>query len=150
MQPKIAPVPRISRAPPSNVNPKVKPRPIPIPSKIDEIKALCDEYGVILIEAEDVDEETLMEAALEAGAEDFEADGDVFTISTHPNELGAVRDALEAAGYDFVSAEVEYVPNVETKLTDPDSIKNMEKLIDMLEDNDDVQAIWHNWAMDEE
>ena len=94
--------------------------------------------------------DTVMEAALEAGAEDFEADGDIFTISTHPNELGAVRDALEAAGYEFVSAEVEYVPNVGTKLTDPDSIKNMEKLIEMLEDNDDVQAIWHNWAMDEE
>lgn len=111
---------------------------------------MFDRKGIINIEAEGKDEDTVMEAALEAGAEDFEADGDVFTISTHPNELGAVRDALEAAGYDFVSAEVEYVPNVETKLTDPDSIKNMEKLIDMLEDNDDVQAIWHNWAMDEE
>lgn len=111
---------------------------------------MFDRKGIIRIEAEDKDEDTVMEAALEAGAEDFEGDGDVFTISTHPNELGAVRDAMEAAGYEFVSAEVEYVPNVMTKLPDPDSVVLMEKLIDMLEDNDDVQAIWHNWEPDEE
>ena len=111
---------------------------------------MFDRKGIIRIEAEGKDEDTVMEAALEAGAEDFEGDGDVFTISTHPNELGSVRDAMEAAGYEFVSAEVEYVPNVMTKLTDPDSVVLMEKLIDMLEDNDDVQAIWHNWEPDEE
>ena len=111
---------------------------------------MFDRKGIIRIEAEGKDEDTVMEAALEAGAEDFEGDGDVFTISTHPNELGSVRDAMEASGYEFVSAEVEYVPNVMTKLTDPDSVVLMEKLIDMLEDNDDVQAIWHNWEPDEE
>lgn len=111
---------------------------------------MFDRKGIIRIEAEGKDEDTVMEAALEAGAEDFEGDGDIFTISTHPNELGSVRDAMESAGYEFVSAEVEYVPNVMTKLTDPDSVVLMEKLIDMLEDNDDVQAIWHNWEPDEE
>lgn len=110
---------------------------------------MFDRKGVINIEAEGKDEDTVMEAALEAGAEDFEADGDVFTITTHPNELGAVRDALEEAGYSFISAEVEYIPNVETTLTDPESIEKMEKLIDIMEDNDDIQAIWHNWAQDE-
>ena len=110
---------------------------------------MFDRKGVINIEAEGKDEETVMEAALEAGAEDFDTDGDVFTITTHPNELGTVRDALEEAGYSFISAEVEYIPNVETTLTDPESIEKMEKLIDIMEDNDDIQAIWHNWATEE-
>ena len=110
---------------------------------------MFDRKGIINIEAEGKDEDTVMEAALEAGAEDFESNDDVFTISTHPNELGAVRDALEGAGYTFLSAEVEYIPNVETELTDEKSIENMEKLIDILEDNDDVQAIWHNWSQPE-
>ena len=91
-----------------------------------------------------------MEDALEAGAEDFNFDGDVFEISTDPNELGAVRDALEAKGYTFESAEVAYIPQTMTALEDEDAIKNMEKLIEMLEDNDDVQEIWHNWDMPEE
>ncbi len=111
---------------------------------------MFDRKGIIRIEAEGKDEDTVMEAALEAGAEDFDFDGDVFTVSTPPNDLGSVRDAMESAGYEFLSAEVEYVPNVLTKLTDPDSVTQMEKLIDMLEDNDDVQAIWHNWEPDEE
>ncbi len=111
---------------------------------------MFDRKGVIRIEAEGRDEDAVMEAALNAGAEDFNLDEDVFTITTNPNELGAVRDALEADGYDFVSAEVEYIPNVETKLTDPAAIENMEKLIDIMEDNDDIQAIWHNWVPDED
>ena len=110
---------------------------------------MFDRKGIIVIEAEGKDEDTVMEAALEAGAEDFEFDGDVFTISTAPNDLGSVRDALEAAGYEFISAEVEYVPNVETKLENPEDIEKMEKLIDIMEDNDDIQAIWHNWSADE-
>lgn len=110
---------------------------------------MFDRKGIINIEAEGLDEDTVMEAALEAGADDFESNDDVFTITTHPNDLGAVRDALESAGYSFLSAEVEYIPNVETELTDEKSIENMEKLIDMLEDNDDVQAIWHNWSQSE-
>ena len=107
--------------------------------------------GLILIEAEGKDEETVMDAALEAGAEDFNfEDGDVFEISTDPNELGKVRDALEAKGYSFLSAEVAYVPSTLTTLTDEEAITKMEKLIDMLEENDDVQNIWHNWDAPEE
>ena len=107
--------------------------------------------GLILIEAEGKDEETVMDAALEAGAEDFNfEDGDVFEISTDPNELGKVRDALEAKGYSFLSAEVAYVPSTMTTLTDEEAITKMEKLIDMLEENDDVQNIWHNWDAPEE
>ena len=105
--------------------------------------------GIILIEGEGLDEETVMEDALEAGADDFTFDGDVFEISTEPNDLGAVRDALEAKGYTFVSAEVEYVPSTTTVLDDEAAVANMEKLIDMLEENDDVQSVWHNWEMPE-
>jgi len=76
--------------------------------------------------------------------------GDVFEISTDPNELGKVRDALEAKGYSFLSAEVAYVPSTLTTLTDEEAITKMEKLIDMLEENDDVQNIWHNWDAPEE
>ena len=111
---------------------------------------MFDRKGVIQIEAEGLDEDTVMEAALEAGAEDFSFDGDVFEILTDPNEMGAVRDALEAAGYSFLSAEVAYIPQTMTALDNEESITKMEKLIDMLEENDDVQAVWHNWEMPEE
>ena len=106
--------------------------------------------GVITIEAEDVDEEQLMEDALEAGATDFLTDDGVFDIRTEPNDLGAIRDALEEKGYTFLSAEVEYVPGTYTKLESADDIKNMNKMLEMFEDNDDVQAVWHNWEMPEE
>ena len=111
---------------------------------------MFDRKGIIEIEAEGKDEDTVMEAALEAGAEDFNYDGDIFEISTDPNELGAVRDALEEKGYAFVSAEVQYVPQTMTAIDDAAAVEKMEKLIDMLEENDDVQSIWHNWDMPED
>ena len=111
---------------------------------------MFDRKGIIEIEGEGKDEDEVMEAALEAGAEDFSFDGDVFEITTDPNELGTVRDALEEKGYTFLSAEVQYVPQTTTQITDEEAIVKMEKLIDMLEENDDVQAIWHNWEMPEE
>jgi transcriptional/translational regulatory protein YebC/TACO1 len=100
--------------------------------------------GTIEIEAEDVDEEKLMEDALEAGASDFINDEDVFIIRTEPNDLGLVRDDLDAKGYKFVSAEIEYVPSNYTKLTDEEDLKMMGRLLEMMEDNDDVQGVWHN------
>ena len=111
---------------------------------------MFDRKGIIVIEADGLDEDTVMEAALEAGADDFEFDGEIFEISTEPNSLGAVRDALEEQGYKFVSAEVAYVPQTMSSIDDPDLVVKMEKLIDMLEENDDVQAVWHNWEMPEE
>ncbi|MBR3908813.1 MAG: YebC/PmpR family DNA-binding transcriptional regulator [Clostridia bacterium] len=111
---------------------------------------MFDRKGIIVIEAEGLDEDTVMEAALEAGADDFEFDGEIFEISTEPNSLGAVRDALEEQGYKFVSAEVAYVPQTMSSIDDPDLVVKMERLIDMLEENDDVQAVWHNWEMPEE
>lgn len=107
--------------------------------------------GQIVIEGEGLDEDTVMEAALEAGADDFTYDGDVFLISTEPNSLGAVRDALEEKGYSFLSAEVAYVPATTSTIDDEESAEKMQKLLDMLEENDDVQAVWHNWeAPDDE
>ena len=115
------------------------------------VSFMFNRYGVILIEAEDVDEETLMEAALEAGAVDFiTEDENVFEVRTEPNDLGTVRDALEAAGYSFAVAEVQYVPTTYTALTNEDDIKNMNKMLEMFEDNDDVQEVWHNWETPDE
>ena len=115
------------------------------------VSFMFNRYGVILIEAEDVNEETLMEAALEAGAVDFiTEDESVFEVRTEPNDLGAVRDALEAAGYSFAVAEVQYVPTTYTALTSEDDIKNMNKMLEMFEDNDDVQEVWHNWENPDE
>ena len=104
---------------------------------------MFDRKGIIEIEGEGKDEDKALEDALEAGAEDFSFDGDVFEIQTAPNDLGAVRDALEAQGYEFLTAEVQYVPKTTTSL-EGEAAEKMEKLLDMLEDNDDVQNVWHN------
>ncbi len=111
---------------------------------------MFERKGQIVIEAEGKDEETVMDAALEAGAEDFNSDGDVFEISTDPNEMGKVRDFLEEKGYTFLSAEVAYIPSTMTTIDDPEMVTKMEKLIDMLEENDDVQEIWYNWEQPDE
>ena len=109
------------------------------------VSFMFDRKGQIVIEAEDRDEDTVMMDALEAGAEDFSADEDVFEIITAPNDLGQVRDALEEKGYTFVSAEVAYIPQTMTSLSDEAMCEKMEKLIDMMDENEDVQSFWHNW-----
>ena len=108
------------------------------------VSFLFTKYGEIVIESEDVDEEKLMEDALEAGAADFITDEDIYIIRTEPNDLSAVRDDLSAKGYKFVSAETEYIPSTYTKLTDEEDLKMMGRLLDMMEENDDVQGVWHN------
>ncbi len=109
---------------------------------------MFNRVGMLRIEAEGLDEDTVMEDALEAGAEDFTATEDLFEIATGPNDLGMVRDALDAKGYTFASAEVEYIASTDATLTDEESIQKMERLIEMLEENDDVQSVWHNWVAD--
>ena len=106
-----------------------------------------DRKGVIVInnEDEDLDEEIVMMDALDSGAEDFEADGPVFEVTTDPDAFTEVLAALEAKGYTFVGAEVEMVPQNYIKLATDDDVKMMEKLLGMLEDNEDVQNVWHNW-----
>lgn len=104
-----------------------------------------DQKGVLVIEREDLDEEVSMMDALDCGAADFEADEDCFTVYTDPDAFGAVLAAMEEKGYVFASAKVEMVPQNYVSLSDEKDVKNMEKLIDMMEDNDDVQNVWHNW-----
>jgi len=113
------------------------------------VSFMFSRQGVLAVEQEGVDEDKLMEAALEAGAIDFLTEDGVFDIRTEPSDFGAVRDDLEAKGYTFISAEIEYVPSVYTKLTNEDDIKNMSKMLEMFDDNDDVQAVWHNWENEE-
>lgn len=114
------------------------------------VSYMFEDKGVIVIEAEDVDEEALMEAALEAGAEDISGEGDVYEIITAPADLSAVTDALTEKGYTFVSCEQSKIPANYVTLTGEDDIKNMNKLLEMLEENDDVTNFWHNWENEDE
>jgi len=106
-----------------------------------------DKKGVIVIDNEDgkLDEDAVIEAALEGGGDDCEADGDSFVVYTTPEAFQDCAAYLEKAGYKFLSAEVEMVPQNYITLTSEDDIKNMTKMLDMFEDNDDVQNVWHNW-----
>ncbi len=104
-----------------------------------------DKKGVLVIENEGQDEDTVMMAALEAGADDCTADTEMFEILTAPDTFGEVREALEKEGYTFVEAEVKMIPQTLVALNDEDAIKNMQRLLDMLDDNDDVQNVWHSW-----
>ena len=110
------------------------------------VSYLFEDKGVIIILKDDgIDEDALMEAALEAGAADFVADEEVFEIYTETADLNDVRDALEAAGYTIESAEKDKIPSNYVTLENEDDIKNMNLLIEHLEDSDDVQNIYHNW-----
>ena len=108
---------------------------------------LFEEKGVIAIVDEDgeIEEDRLMECALEAGASDFSSDDGVYEITTEPDDLSAVSEALTAAGYELSSAEVSMVPNTYAKLTTDEDKKKMELLLEKLEDDDDVSDVYHNW-----
>ncbi|KXG74689.1 YebC/PmpR family DNA-binding transcriptional regulator [Thermotalea metallivorans] len=110
---------------------------------------LFDRKGQIIIEANNkINEDELMEQALEAGAEDFIAEEDGYVIITAPEDFYTVKNVLGQKGYEFVSADVAMIPQTTVKLTDPEHIKLMNRLIDMLEDDDDVQEVYHNWEME--
>ena len=111
------------------------------------VSFMFDEKGLIVIDKEeiDMDEEELMMAALDAGAEDFAAEEDSYEITTAPDDFSAVRETLEAAGIPMASAEVTMIPQTYTELTDEEDIKKMNKLLEMLDDDDDVQNTYHNW-----
>lgn len=104
-----------------------------------------DRRGVLLIENSGQDEDEVTMAALDAGAEDVNVDDEVFEILTNPDDLGSVREALEKDGYEFVEAEVKMIPQTLMPLSNEDQVKNMNRLLDMLDDNDDVQNVWHSW-----
>ncbi len=112
---------------------------------------MFDRKGIIGIERTDnIDEDELTMLAIELGAEDFEASEEGFQITTATEDFIRVKDGLSEAGYEFVIVELSYIPQNTIELTNPEDIKNMEKLIDMLEDNDDVQEVYHNWDEPEE
>ena len=112
---------------------------------------MFDEKGVLVIErTPGMDEDEMMMIALEAGAEDVKAEEDVFEIYTAPADFSAVREELEKQGLAFLSAEVNKIPQNTVAITDPDTLKDVQKLLDMLEDNDDVQNVYHNAELPEE
>ena len=102
------------------------------------------------IEDKSIDSDSLMEAALEAGAEDFSSDGDIFEIFTLSEDLDSVRDELENKGYVLASCDTDKIPSNYVELTDEEDIKKMNLLLEHLEENDDVVNVYHNWNADDE
>lgn len=104
------------------------------------------EKGIIVIEkASNMDDDEMTMEALDLGAEDFEVMEEAYEITTSPEDFSAVRDAFEDKGYNILEAEVSKIPDNYTKLTDEKDILAMQRMIDLLEENDDVQNIYHNW-----
>ena len=107
---------------------------------------------MIYIENEDgkIDEEKAMDDAFEAGAEDFQYEDGMITVMTQPNDVSKVAGQLANMGYTYDSAEAEYIPMTKVKIDDPDLTEKMQKLLDMFDDNDDVQNVYHNWDAPED
>ncbi|EHJ01442.1 UPF0082 protein yeeN [Clostridium sp. DL-VIII] len=108
------------------------------------VSFMFQEKGEIVIEKVDKDEEEMMMMALDAGAEDFSADEDeVFVVTTAPEDFGQVREALEAQGVEFLEASVKMIPDTYTAIDEADA-KKFQKMLDLLDDDDDVQDVYHN------
>lgn len=117
------------------------------------VSFMFDTKGQILINKEEcsMDSDELMMLALDAGADDFnDEDEDAFEILTNPDDCGTVREALEKTGLKLDQAEVTMIPQTWVELTDPADIKQMNRILDLLDDDDDVQAVYHNWDMPDE
>ncbi len=109
---------------------------------------MFDRKGLIVIEKNsEIDEEELMMSSIESGAEDFSIEEDVYEVITSVEDFNSVRDSLKEAGYKLSSADLEYIPQNTSKLEEEADIKNMVKMLEMLEDNDDVQNVSHNWEI---
>ncbi|MCC8130526.1 MAG: YebC/PmpR family DNA-binding transcriptional regulator [Oscillospiraceae bacterium] len=106
--------------------------------------------GVIVLENDGVDEDKLMEDCFDAGANDFNVEDEMIEVSTDPNEVYKISEKLSEMGYKLVSAEDTMIPSTYTTLTDETQLKFMGLLLDALDDNDDVQQVYHNWEMPEE
>ena len=115
------------------------------------VSYMFDEKGQIIIDKEecDLDADELMMMALDAGAEDFSEEEDSFEIITDPDDFSAVRETLEKEGIPMMEADVTMIPQTWVELTDENDIKYMNRLLDLLDDDDDVQAVYHNWDTDE-
>lgn len=111
------------------------------------VSFLFERKGQLMIEkSESIDEEELMMIALDAGAEDFLTEDEGYEIISDPSDFSSVREALEKQGISFVSAEVAMIPNTQTSLSEEEA-KKMQKMLDMFDDHDDVQEVYHNWDM---
>ncbi len=106
--------------------------------------------GIIALEGDTIDEEKLMEDAFEAGADDFDREENMFEITCEPTKVNEVSRILSEKGYEILSAEAEYVPASYTALEDEEELKKMGQLLDKLEDDDDVQNVWHNLENEDE
>jgi YebC/PmpR family DNA-binding regulatory protein len=110
------------------------------------VNFLFHEKGLLVIDQEEYpDDEKVMMDALEAGAEDLQAEDGVYIVTADPESYQGVREALEKMKYEFISVSLGPVPVTRVDLTDPDMIEKMEKLIEKLEEHDDVQEVFHNW-----
>lgn len=109
------------------------------------VSFMFSDQGTVIIENNGADEDKIMEDCFEAGADDFSIKDEVIEIVCGPNDVTKVADALKGLGYTVVSAEAEKVPSNYTKLEDEEDIRKMNLLLDTLEDNDDVQNVYHNW-----
>ena len=114
------------------------------------VSFMFSKKGVIVVEKTDLNEDKVMEDALEAGALDFLSDENVFEIYTDPDDFSSIREALEKKNYEFVSAEIEMVPSTYSTIVEEENATKMQKLLDTLDDNDDVQNVWHNWEEPQE
>ncbi|NLL71420.1 MAG: YebC/PmpR family DNA-binding transcriptional regulator [Epulopiscium sp.] len=115
------------------------------------VSFMFDKKGQIVIErAEDINEDDLMMLALEAGAEDFIAEEEGYEIITTPEDFSTVRETIEEQNIPMLSAEVAMIPQTTTALSDPEDVKKMNKLLELLEEDDDVQEVFHNWEEDDE
>ena len=110
---------------------------------------MFDKLGIIEISGDSIDEDDLFMTALDAGADDVSGEDGEYEITTSPADFAAVCAALEEAGYTFDSAEISMIPQ-NTVALDPEKRDQVEKMIDMLEDNDDVQDVYHNAELDYE
>ena len=114
------------------------------------VSYLFSKKGIVVLENTGLDEEQVMEDCMEAGVEDFDLSEDAVEIETSPADCGSVREYFEQKGYTVLSAEVEQVPSTYTQLTEPEHIRKMNLLLDALEENDDVQNVFHNWENQDE
>ena len=112
------------------------------------VSFMFDRKGLLAIERNDnIDEDELMLLAIDLGAEDFDSDEYAYEITTNPGDFDNIRDSISEQDYEFQMAEIGFIPQNTTELTDENDIKNMVKLIEALEDSDDVQEIYHSWEI---
>ena len=111
------------------------------------VSFMFDRKGQIVIDKGecDMDADEFMMAVLDAGAEDFNEEEDSYEVLTAPDDLGAVREALEAAGIPLLEAQVAMIPQTTVELTDEKSLKDIQRILDLLDDDDDVTDVWNNW-----